>query len=148
MKRFLEGTLQWKTAACFMFTGSAIVTMLVFSCFGQQYISIMTLLSLLIISALGTFIQFLAFTDTIIKNLRYSLRLLLFAVPFLLLLTCCAYFFAWFPTEEFGSWAIFVGIFVGIFCIMTLAFELYYRYMGKKYDGLLGQYRKQQEKQK
>lgn len=147
MKRFIEASLQWKTAASLMFTGSVIISMIVFSCFGQQEISIMTLLSLLLLSALGTFLQFLAFTDHIIKQLRYSLRLVVFAVPFLLLLTGCAYFFRWFPTEEFGSWVVFAGIFLGIFCIMTLAFEIYFRCMGKKYDGLLGQYRKQQEAQ-
>lgn len=32
-------------------------------------------------------------------------------------------------------------IFLAVLLTMTLGFELYYRISGKKYDGLLGQYR-------
>ena len=52
--------------------------------------------------------------------------------------------FRWFPTGNMLSWLIFLGIFFAIFVVMTLGFEIYFQIQGKKYDGLLGQYRKQQ----
>ena len=40
----------------------------------------------------------------------------------------------------------FIIIFIVIFIIMTIGFEVYFRIVGKKYDGLLGQYKKEREK--
>ena len=48
------------------------------------------------------------------------------------------------PTGNMLSWLIFLGIFFAIFVVMTLGFEIYFQIQGKKYDGLLGQYREQQ----
>ena len=39
----------------------------------------------------------------------------------------------------------FIGIFFLIFLVMTVGFEIYFRITGRKYDGLIGQYRKQKE---
>ena len=35
----------------------------------------------------------------------------------------------------------YTALFLAVLLTMTLGFELYYRISGKKYDGLLGQYR-------
>ena len=51
----------------------------------------------------------------------------------------------WFPTENGGSWVIFVGTFFGTFILMTIGFDIYFRITGRKYDGLLGQYRREKE---
>ncbi|MEG2053683.1 MAG: DUF3021 family protein, partial [Oscillospiraceae bacterium] len=112
---------------------------------GYQSLEITTILSLLLVSAVGAFIQFLAFTGYIIKNLRYSIRMIIFVVPFAILLTACAVLFNWFPTEVTGAWIIFIGLFVLVFVGITIGFEIYFRVTGKKYDGLLGQYKKQQD---
>ena len=49
--------------------------------------------------------------------------------------------FGWLPAAQPGAWALFFLIFLAVLLTMTLGFELYYRISGKKYDGLLGQYR-------
>ena len=39
----------------------------------------------------------------------------------------------------------FFGIFFLIFIGMTIGFDIYFRITGRKYDGMIGQYRKQKE---
>lgn len=100
---------------------------------------------MLLLSTTGTFVQYLCFTDNIIKNMRYTRRLMLFGALFLPLLTGIAVAFGWFPAAKPGAWALFLGIALIVFAAMTLGFEMYFRVAGRKYDGLLGQYRKEHE---
>ena len=76
-----------------------------------------------------------------IRDRRYTLRLFVFAVPYLAVLSAIAAGFGWLPAAQPGAWARFSLIFLAVLLTMTLGFELYYRISGKKYDGLLGQYR-------
>ena len=89
----------------------------------------------------GGVLQIVAFTELVIKRLRYTLRLFVFAVPYLAVLSAIAAGFGWLPAAQPGAWALFSLIFLAVLLTMTLGFELYYRISGKKYDGLLGQYR-------
>ena len=145
MKRFLEGVLQWKTWVCFMFTGSTLLYIAIALCMGERTVEIMSLISLVVISAAGTLLQYVAFTGAVIKKLRYSLRLLVFAVPFLGVLVGCAKLFNWLPKGVPG-WLSFCGIYLLVFCAITAGFEIYYRVTGRRYDGLLGQYKRAREK--
>jgi len=145
MKKFAEGILEWKTAAALMFSASVLLCAVISLMMGENSIPIPTLASLLVVSAIGTFLQFLAFTNHIIKRMRYTLRMVVFAIPFFALLAANAWFFRWFLMESPTPWLIFAGIYAVVFVGGTTAFEIYYRAMGKKYDGLLGQYRKQKE---
>ena len=147
MKKFLVCLVEWKTAASLLFTGSVILCSAVMLLLGQDTIPVATIASLLIVSSAGTFIQFLAFNGCIIKNMRYTLRLAVFAAPFFMLLALNAWLFSWFPMDK-AHWLYFSGIFLAIFVLMTVGFEIYFRAMGRKYDGLLGQYRRQKESQK
>ncbi len=144
MKKFMEGVMVWKTAASLMFTGCVILCAIIALIAGESAVSVSTLASMLIVSSLGSLLQFIAFTDRVIKKLRYSARLLIFALPFLALLAANAYLFRWFSPES-GYWLTFILIFLAVFAAMSVGFEIYYKAMGKKYDGLLGQYRKQKE---
>ncbi|MEG1061383.1 MAG: hypothetical protein RSD35_10175 [Oscillospiraceae bacterium] len=42
----------------------------------------------------------------------------------------------------------FIGIFILVFIAITIGFEIYFRVTGRKYDGLLGQYKKQKDNKK
>ncbi|MEG1049733.1 MAG: hypothetical protein RSE24_04255 [Oscillospiraceae bacterium] len=148
MKKFLQGVMEWKIWASLMFTGSVFLYCIINLFLGYKSLEISTILSLLIVSAVGTFIQFLAFTEYIIKNLRYSIRMIIFIVPFSILLTACAIGFHWFPSEIAGAWIIFIVIFMLAFIGITIGFEIYFSVTEKKYDGLLGQYKKQKDNKK
>lgn len=129
-----------------MFTGSVMVCWVVLLAMGEKTMRLSVLGSLMLVSFLGTFIQFLAFTDYIIKKMRYSGRLILFVLLFLPMLTACALGFQWFPREMAGGWMTFLTIFLLILLVCTAGFEIYLYVTGRKYDGLLGQYKKQKEK--
>ncbi len=145
MKRFLKFVLRVKTGACLLFTGTILLYVVISWLTGwADSMRFSTILQFLAISVLGVFLQCLAFTDFVFQHMRYSRRALLFACLFLPLLAGFAVGFRWFPTGNMLSWLIFLGIFLAIFVVMTLGFEIYFQIQGKKYDGLLGQYRKQQ----
>lgn len=114
-----------------MFTGTIILYMLIAAIMGQESASLITLLGLLIISSVGTLIQYLCFTQNIIKKMRYTGRLFLFLLLFLPVLTACALTLHWFPPQYALGWLIFIGIFLLVFAAMTLGFEIFYRVTGK-----------------
>lgn len=128
-----------------MFTSSMIIFMIISLLFKNESVEITTILSILLFSILGSLIQYIAFTNFLIKKASYSTRLIIFIIPFLAVLSVCAICFNWFPKDNIGSWVTFIIIFIAIFIIMTIGFEIYFRVVGKKYDGLLGQYKKERE---
>lgn len=147
MKKILNYIGEWITGACYMFSASVILCLITSMIMNSPTIAISNILSLLVISAIGTLIQYIAFTDRVIKNVKYAWRLIIFVVPFGVILTAIAVLFDWFPTEIPGAWMTFSGIFILVFVIMTFSFEIYFRITGKKYDGLLGQYKKKKEQE-
>ncbi len=145
MKRFLKVVLPMKTAVCYCFCATVCLYMAAAYCMGWESISLKMLFSLLLLCAAGGVLQVLAFTELAIKRLAYSWRMVVFAVPFFAVLTAIALGFGWFPPEKKGAWGLFTVIFLTIFLVMCAGFEVYFRLSGKKYDGLLGQYRKRRE---
>ena len=145
MKRFLRGVIEWKTGVCFMYTGSMVLYLVFLLVFDQQMVSTFMLWSLLLACMLGALVQMVCWSDLVIKNMRYTLRSLLFVAIFLPMLALLGWKAQWFPAESLESWAIFVGIFFAIYLAMTIGFDIYFRATGRKYDGLLGQYRKEKE---
>ncbi len=147
MKNFLDRVMEWKTPACLLFTGSLMLYTVVTMLFGKNAVDVSIIISLLIFSTLGSLIQYIAFTEHVIKNMKYALRMLIFLIPFAAMLIAVAYIFNWFPMAYPEAWILFIAIFVVVFIGMTIGFEIYYKSAGKKYDGLLGQYRKQRSKE-
>jgi hypothetical protein len=143
MKTFIEKIIEWKSAAALMFSGSIVLCVVIFFIIGETAIPLSVIFPLLILSSAGTFLQYLSFTDRIIKKMRYTARLAVFSIPFLLLLAVNAWFFHWFADTTY--WLFFNGIFLVVFIGGTVAFEIYFNLTGKKYDGLLGQYRKHRD---
>ncbi len=144
MKRFIQFVMEWKTAACFMFTGTMLVFLVLCQVLGQRWVETAQLRALLLISAVGTFVQWLCFSGQVITRMRYTRRLLLFCLLFFPLLTLIAWYFQGFP-DGGGAWLTFIGIFLLVFVAVTLGFEIYYRATDQKYSGLLGQYRREKE---
>lgn len=141
MKKLKSIISQWLKASCIGFTCTVIIYMIITSAFGVYHLDISYLLGLLLMCVAGTLTQLVCFSDKIIKKMRYTRRLLLFSVMFLPLLSAIALIFKWFPTEVAASWITFFVIFLAVFIIVTLCFEVHYKISGKKYDGLLGEYK-------
>jgi len=145
MKKFMEGVMEWKSSVALMFSASVILCIVIMLFYGETSIPITAIIFFLVLSMIGTLLQFLAFSDRVIKKMRYTYRMVVFVIPFIALLTASAWFFHWFPEEYAAMWLICSCIFTVVFIGGTVAFEIYYRVMGKKYDGLLGRYRIQKE---
>ena len=145
MKRFLKGVIEWKTSVCFAFTASIVLYLFFSLVFDNHETTTVLLWTLLLASIAGSLIQAVCFTDWIIKKMRYTWRSLLFVLLFLPTLSLIAWKGEWFPMERAGSWAVFAGIFFLIFAVMTVGFDIYFRITGRKYDGMIGRYRKEKE---
>gem|GEM_PF-348653 len=147
-ENFFKTAMEWEIIAALVFSSSIIICAIITLITGATAIPISTVASFLIVSSVGAFIQFFAFSNRIIKKMHYTMRMIVFTVLFFIMLAINAIYFEWFPIQNSIFWLTFVGIFLVIFIVMIIGFEIYYRAMGKKYDGLLGQYRKHKEAEK
>ncbi len=145
MKKFMKGLIEWKMSACAMFTAAMFIYLFFCLVYDTREVSTAMLWGLFWVSAAGSLIQAVCFSDWLIKKLRYTWRSLLFVVLFLPVLAFGAWKLEWFPMDRTGAWAMFIGIFFLIFLLMTVGFDIYFQVTGRKYDGLIGQYRKQKE---
>ncbi|MDO4356034.1 MAG: hypothetical protein Q4E13_05955 [Clostridia bacterium] len=148
MKRFVRAILEWKTAVALSYTGCIVIYMAIAALCGETAMALRTGVGLLALCMAGSAIQLVCFTQNVFRHLRYSMRLLLFAALFLPVVGICAVRMHWFPLENPWAWLTFCAIFLAIFAVMTIGFELYFRIAGRRYDGLLGQYRRQREEER
>lgn len=148
MKDFFRGVMKLKTGTCFLYTGTMVIYLFFCLVFDNREVSTTLLWTLLLASVAGTLIQAVCFTDWLIKKMRYTLRSLLFVVLFFPMLSVLAWKADWFPAQEVGAWVTFTASFFAIFLVMTIGFDVYFRLTGRKYDGLLGQYRREREEKK
>ena len=145
MKRFLKGVVAWKTSACMIFTAAMFFYLFFSLVFDNHEVSTSLLWTLFWASAAASLIQAVCFSDWIIRKMRYTWRSLLFVALFLPTLILIAWKGQWFPMEEVGAWATFIGMFFLTFVVMTIGFDIYFRITGRKYDGMIGRYRKEKE---
>ncbi len=145
MKDFLRGVVKWKMSACAIYTAAIFIYLFFCLIYDTREVSTMMLWGLFWVSAAGSLIQAVCYSDWIIKKMRYTRRSLLFVALFLPLLALASWVLDWFPMENVGSWAVFIGMFFLTFIVMTVGFDIYFRITGRKYDGLIGQYRKEKE---
>ena len=145
MKQFLKGVMEWKASVCYLYTGAMFLYLFFSTVFHNDEISLTMLWTLFLVSVLATLIQGVCFSNWIFKKLRYTWRSLLFIALFLPTLTLMAWQADWFPMDQAGAWAVFIGMFFLTFIVMTIGFDIYFRITGRQYDGMLGQYRKQKE---
>ena len=95
MKKFFDIVMPVKTAACYIFTATMCVYAVLDLVFGWGGLPDNYLFSFLLLSLAGGVLQIVAFTELVIKRLRYTLRLFVFAVPYLAVLSAIAAGFGW-----------------------------------------------------
>ena len=77
------------------------------------------------------------------KRLSYLWRMVIFAVLLLGVVSGCAVAFRWFPLDQAGYWLTFAGFFLLGYLVISLVFELFFRFQRKQYDAALGRYKRQ-----
>lgn len=103
MKKFFDIVMPVKTAACYIFTATMCVYAVLDLVFGWGGLPDNYLFSFLLLSLAGGVLQIVAFTELVIKRLRYTLRLFVFAVPYLAVLSAIAAGFGWLPAAQPGA---------------------------------------------
>lgn len=146
--KILRFVAEWKGAACMLFTASVTIYLAISLWYGQRQVPTLALWGLLWISLTGALLQLACFSNFVFKKLRYCWRSLLFVLLFLPVLSLAAWKTGWFPARQPGAWMTFLGLFFLIFLVMSIGFEFYFQMTGKKYNGLIGQYRKAKEVEK
>lgn len=147
MKKFLQFVVEFKSWLSLCFTAAMLIFLIISWIVGERTVSIGSIFQIFLLSVGGTLLQFVFFSGQVIKKMRYSLRLLLFAFPMLALVTVFAAWCGWVPVENPGAWVLFFVSFLVCFALICAGFEFCFWVTGKKYDGLLGQYREKQKKQ-
>lgn len=147
MKNFFKHPIEWKMSACAVFTAAIFIYLSFCLVYDIREVSTGVLWGLFWVSAASSLIQAVCFSEWIIKKLRYTWRSLLFVLLFLPLLSFAAWKTHWFPTGQTGAWVMFIGVFFFVFAVMTVGFDIYFRVTGRKYDGLIGRYRKEKEEE-
>lgn len=146
MKKFFHFVVEFKSWLSLCFTAAMLIFLTISWIVGEKTVEIAVLFQIFLLSVGGTLLQFVFFSGWVIKKMRYSLRLILFAFPMLALVTAFAVWCGWVPMGNPGAWVIFFVSFIVCFVLICAGFEFCFWVMGKKYDGLLGQYRKDREK--
>lgn len=146
MKKFFRFVVEFKSWLSLCFTAAMLIFLTISWIVGERTVKIAALFQIFLLSVGGTLLQFVFFSGQVIKKMRYSLRLLLFAIPMLALVTVFAVWCGWMPVENPGAWVLFLVSFLVCFALICAGFEFCFWVTGKKYDGLLGQYREKHEK--
>lgn len=107
MKKWFRHSMEWKAGASLSYTAAVLIYAVVSLLLGEKNVSITVLFELLALCLAGSLLQYVAFTDAVIKKMRYSLRMVVFTLPFLALMTLCAVIFDWFPKGEPFAWVTF-----------------------------------------
>ena len=142
MRKFVHWVIELKTYAGLAYCATVGVAMVVFWACGWDAIPISMLLQMMLMCLCSAILQWLCFSPQFLGKTRYTLRVALFLIVFLALLTAFAWLWNWLPRENLGAWGLFLIIFLVISAVMTLGYEIFFRASGKRYDDLLEQYRK------
>lgn len=142
MKKFTETLIAIKSAASFIFVGQVVLYVVIMMITGYtSAVSFSFIWQALAISLITALLQYICFDDRVIKKMRYSLRIILFAVPLLAVLSSFALIGKWFPVDQGGAWLLFAIIFLVVLVAITAVFEIYHRITGKKYTDRLQSFR-------
>lgn len=146
MKKFFQFVVELKSWICLCFTASILIFITISWLVGEETVKIANLFQIFLLAAGVTLLQFVFFSGRVVKKMRYSVRLVLFLLPMMALITVCAVSFGWVPMETPGAWVMFFVSFLVCFVLICAGFEFCFWVTGKKYDGLLGEYKAKREK--
>ncbi len=146
MKYFLEYLVEIITKACLTFSLTTLTYTLIYALLFEGGIMASVIFQLAFVSFFCAVIQFVFFSGRVIGSMSYGKRILFSFPAFFILLLAAALLFNWFPANRLEAWGAFFGVFVLIFLLILLGFEIYFRIIGDKYDDLLSRYKNREYK--
>jgi len=139
MKKIIEISVAIKGIAAMVFAGQIFLYLIVGSFFGLVSIDFSIIWQAMAVAVITAVLQYIAFTEEVIKKMRYSLRLIVFSIPLYAILAALAIVFRWFPFNIY-AWLTFTLIFLIIFGALNAAFAIYTKITGKKLNESLNAY--------
>jgi len=139
MKKLLEVSVVIKSVASMVLAGQIIIYVIIGTFFGLSSMEFSFIWQAVVIATITGILHYIAFTETVIKKMRYSIRLLIFSIPLYAVLAAFAVIFKWFPASIY-TWIIFTVVFLVICGAINVAFEIYTRVTGKKLNESLNAY--------
>ena len=151
MKTSLSQSVRWiggfKSYVCLIFSGEIMVYSIVRQLtVGEAALPYSLIWQFLAIAFFSTLLQSLCFSSVCFKKMRMPLRMVLFTLVMLCMLSLFAWGFRWFPMDDWRAWLIFGGVFLAAETIIALSFEAYYRLTGEKYTAQLELYKAAKQK--
>ena len=139
MKKLFEVSIAIKSIAAMVLAGQIFLFLIVGSFFGLTSMDFSFIWQAIIVAVVVAVLQYITFTEDLIKKTRYKHRLLVFSIPLYIILAAFAIIFGWF-TFSINTWLIFTLVFVTIFGAFIFAFALYTKVTGKKFNESLDAY--------
>lgn len=139
MKRLLKVSVAIKSVAGLVFAGQVILYMIIGTIFGLSSMEFSFIWQAIALASITGILHYIAFAESVIRNMRYTLRCVVFLIPLYAVLAAFALVFQWFPPRVV-TWSIFTLIFLVVFGILTAAFEIYSKITGKKFNESLDAY--------
>ena len=139
MKKLFEVSIAMKSVAAMVLAGQIFLFLIVGSFFGLTSMDFSFIWQAIVVAITVSILQYIAFTEDVIKKMKYSLRLVTFSLPLYLILSAYAIIFRWFPIN-INTWLMFTLIFLTIFGAFIFAFALYTKVTGKKFNESLDAY--------
>lgn len=140
--KFLKSAVTIKMNTCIIFTAFLIIRLVIISLFlKDETVPTSMIWQFLLISFVCAVLQWFAFSEDVIKKMKYVYRNILFLAPFFILLSGAAYLWSWFDTTQIIQWSLFALIFLLTFIGISIGFSIYFKVTGQKYNEKLEQYK-------
>ena len=139
MKKLIEISVAIKSIAAMVLAGQIILYVIVGSFLGLSSMDFSFIWQAVAIAAITGILHYIAFTEDVIKKMRYPLRLIVFTIPLFVILAAFAVVFQWFPFNLL-AWTLFALVFIVVFGAFNAAVAIYTKVTGKKYNESLNAY--------
>ncbi|MFL0246281.1 hypothetical protein [Candidatus Clostridium stratigraminis] len=149
MKKFLNILIQIKAMAAMVFTGlilAYIAAGWLYSSFKKESfeysIPLIFILQGLLIAIVISVLWYVLLSDSLIQKMRFYMRIIIFVVSLVAVLSVCFLTFFAFHTNWAKLWLIISGIFIIFVSGIAILGELYFKTTGKRYTYNLEEYKK------
>lgn len=137
MKRII---VRIAVSTCVMFTVfMALLTAIALVLAGPRYGLVYTVTLMVAVFVLAV-LQFIWFSDCLIKRLAYALRILGFGLCAFAALVVCALLGSWVPVDNPYAWVTFTLIYLVILGLMCIGYQVYFKKTCGSYDAALQRY--------
>lgn len=141
MNKFTKSIVTISKNTCIIFTLYILCILIVNIITDKNLISNTIVIQSFILSLSATIIQWFAFSEVVIKKLKYAYRNIIFIIPFFIILCIFAYFGNWFNSSHFFNWIIFITVFIVAYILTAIFFLIYFKFTKQKYNNKLKQYK-------